>query len=73
MNRLYLIITRDDARVVKRTPRPTPGEWVVELRVTYPPPLPVPVIPIELPAEPALEMVEAIVSEPVPEVEGEPL
>jgi len=58
----YLVLTRGGCRVVKRRPPPTPGEWVVQLTVTYPPPLPVPTLAIDLPAELVLERVEADVS-----------
>jgi hypothetical protein len=66
---VYLVITRDGVRVVKRRPRPEPGEWIVELRLTFPPPLAVPTVALDLPAEQALERVEADVPALGPEVE----
>lgn len=70
---IYLVFTRDSCRVVKRRPYPVPGEWIVQLHVTFPPPTTVPVMSIDLPAELPLERAEAVVPGR-PEPEGdEPL
>jgi hypothetical protein len=68
---LYLVITRDGARIVKRRPRPEPGEWIVELRVTFPPPLAIPLVALDLPAELALDTIDADVLAPEVEPDAE--
>lgn len=70
---VFLVFTRTGCRTVKRRPYPEPGEWVVEVRVKFPPPNNVPVLTLDLMPEPELLSAELVGQEvSAPELEPEP-